>query len=1012
MKILPTLYKIVLLCSLWLFTTTGVHAQLQKVATLDGYRTNGWIELKEAILIPTDVDYPDREYFLTDDFQNFVPATPGNNFRGHLNLRNHSYLVLTNTDLRTLHYIVRINQDLSLDTVSQFTSDEASLFDILDQQGHYGYFGIGDEFFRFSEITLEIENIDVSFLNGLDARFFTVFTNDEALFMEELGHLYRLAHTDSAFSQVLLNDSLYSDLSFFPTLKVDEGLLVIFNGTDSVQYSGILLGDSVIGHINALPAWPDASTANPLAGTNFPYVYRQYMYQFKSIKPQRHILGVRSRKQPTGEIFSQVAWYSYDTISNRFWVTQEILESYEVESHHATYNVGKSTLAFSNYKNKGLELVKLHRDSVELLRDNFPGMASGSGRLGRAIVLDDKLYYMATHPYYGYSLHRSDGSRAGTGVLASLDKEFKGTSLRRLGTKIYLVGHTLGLPAEVFEVTEDSKFLKDKYYHNSNEHWNQSIYSNIYTQYGFGPANYNRPKMKTSGGLILSITSSHSEEDRFFPEEELKSPYHSRTSSSWHLTRTYALYDTSGQLLLPGYVRGYWGTEDLAIGRDTTVFTFFRHKDFSYTNFDTLDYAGYYNYFKAYNIDGSVKWSQRLSTNFEVIDMEADEEGNLIVIGKYEEGGLSFFGEYLSSPYSHQYFAAKIDASGNLQWAVNSSMEGFRRHSNLAYLHLDEKGEKIYLLISEGSYNVASSCRYSHWLAQVIQIDANTGNIDWSQNLETNDLAVFYGITTSAIGEVWVAGWFRGAYLDNGEVMERATGTDCPKNGLLICLDKSSGRYKKSMANPQGSYGAVHATDDALYTLWYSYDRILNRTEHSGDWATTIEQRDLSGIVKASYQFPSLPARSGNLFQLEVLDNSNRDWLMFSGVTDGYLISDSLYEVGVSLDWDRYNTFLMRRSGQIFQDLKVMQPIAAEEDNPFSIYPNPAYFHEVFVGASSGEEPFTDYQLISLDGRVVASGSPQGEIFPQYIKFPTQLRGLYLLRLFGSGTPQTFKLHL
>ncbi|MDZ7845674.1 MAG: hypothetical protein U5L96_02210 [Owenweeksia sp.] len=119
------------------------------------------------------------------------------------------------------------------------------------------------------------------------------------------------------------------------------------------------------------------------------------------------------------------------------------------------------------------------------------------------------------------------------------------------------------------------------------------------------------------------------------------------------------------------------GTEELAITSDTTILTFFRHNDFSCTNFDTLDYPGDYNYFKAYSFKGSVKWSHRLSSNFEVIDMEADDEGNLVLVGKYEEGGLTFLDEFLSSPYNIQYFVAKIDASGNLQWAVNCNMEGF-----------------------------------------------------------------------------------------------------------------------------------------------------------------------------------------------------------------------------------------------------------------------------------------------------------------------------------------------
>ncbi|MDZ7845673.1 MAG: hypothetical protein U5L96_02205 [Owenweeksia sp.] len=450
-----------------------------------------------------------------------------------------------------------MNENLSLDTVTQINSSKEGRFKLLDQQGHYAYFGIGEDFFRFNEITQSIERINVDFLNGLNFKAYNVFTTEDAFFIVE-DYIYRLAHNDSTFSKGLeANDSLYPRLVLYPKINVNEGVQVTFYGADdSLHYSGILQGDSAIIQIRSLPAWPDTSfKVNLVPGAS----YAQISHSPKGADFQSFIITSRGKWRTSGEYVGQVRWYYFDTLSNSFSITQDTHNAHYVETNPANFKLKKGTVAFSMYKNKGLELVKLHRDSLELLRDNFTGMASGIGKNDQSLVLDGELYYMATHPYYGYSLHRTDGSREGTGVIASLDKKFKSSKLVSIGSKVYLAGSTLGLPAKVFEVAKDSPFLEDKYSQNSTEHWNQSIYSNLYYQSASGRARYNRPKMKTKDGLILCSTGSHSQGNRFFPEEELKSPYHTRTGNSWPLTKTYALYDTSGNLLLPGYVRGYSG---------------------------------------------------------------------------------------------------------------------------------------------------------------------------------------------------------------------------------------------------------------------------------------------------------------------------------------------------------------------------------------------------------------------------------------------------------------------
>ncbi len=986
-----------------------IQAQLQQVDAKDGYLYHQSILLNDAILVSNDAEFSSREYFLTSDFKNFRRAVARNLYLGKFNLKNDSYLVIRNPIQGEMCSIVRVNNDLSLDTVAQF-SVENGTFKLLAQKGHYAYFSVGTSFFRFNESSQNIEQINVGVLGGLDFRFYDVFLHNDAFFIVE-DHIYRLGNSDSTFTKGLkTNDPRYPNLVLHPKIKADGGIKVVFRDpVDGRDYSGILQGNSTITQISALPDWPDPKfQGSPFAGNNLMRVSTSAI----GSNNQHFILVRRGRLKDIGEYEIRTGWYYFDTLATNPKLITDTTRLSAIDHYHATFKLNNGTLAFAMHENKGLELLKLHADSVELLRDNFKGMASGISSYNQAEILNGKLYYMATHPHYGYSLHRTDGSRQGTGVLASLQWDFQRSKLISFDGKVYLIGNTLGLNDKVFVVPNDSPFLTDKYSLNSSSHWNQSIYSNLYYWSVSGRSRYNRPMMKNQPGLVLSITSSHTSGKRFFPEDELSSRFHPRTNNLWNLVKTYALYDTSGNILLTGSLSGYRGNSLLALAPDTTLLTYFKHKDFSYTNFDSIHLPGEHNFFKAYDLHGTVKWSQRLSPNFKIMDMLADDAGNFIVAGEYQGGALNFLGESLYSPYNYQYFVAKISSRGELIWIANSPMQGFKHPTELMHLHLDDPSEKVYLLISEGSPNVASSCRFSSWLAKLSKIDALTGKAYWTQNIETTDLSAFYGLSTTPLNEVWIAGWFRGEYLDNGKIQEKAEGAECPKNGLLICLDQSTGEYKKSSSNPQGSYGTITATDNSIYTLWYSYERIINQSEFSGYRATNIEQRDLSGIVKANYQFPSSKAEAKNFFQLKVLENKKQDWLMFSGASDGSLISDSLYQAGVSLDGKHHSTFLMRRSGQIFRDLEVKEPMRQQADNPFSIYPNPASFHTVFVRASANEKPFTQYQLSGLDGRVVASGALNEVGFPQHLTFPQNLQGLYILNLSGNNQPQSFKLLL
>jgi hypothetical protein len=972
-----------------------------------GYNLEDAVQLNDAVLIPKG-----DSLFLTKNFQDFIPAPGQYSYLGQFSLNDTTYLVTREHLKVNPKYIIRLKETLEFDTVLTFNGDGAGLFELINANNQFAFFMLDKRLYRYNHLLKNIQQIlpgqaGSNFLERRQTVFFgnTLYACDT--------NLYVLRETDSMFrSTGVDNLNNYPRLSYHPRMKVPWGILCTFlDESDSLVYTGLTDGDTIV-HINPLSQWPDSSfrSVKSSLGT--------YKSGFRDTLRYNYARAIGLKEDANWKDTYQYRWHYFDTISYRIKLTQSVNNSHHIIWHlkEPLFKIGDNVLAFSFLSKHGYELTSLTPQGATLIEDVFPGMASGLENEfpGESYLNDNKqLFFTATHPYHGRSLFRTNGTTEGTGILAAPGLLQGWGQLKMFLIADDLFVYKMAETGVIYRIKKDAPFIAKKHSQPTNKHWNQSINASMYSL-GNSATKLNRTRMKVSGGLLSAFTSMTSSNYRFFPEAMQRTPYHRRDFYS--LGMGYGVWDTTGQLLVAGRVNSRVTYPQVSVGKDSTVLLFYGHRDSSFTNFDTLYKNGQFHLLRSYKLDGRVQWSREFPMNMNAFDMITDKQGNIYLLGAYSDGLLDLADRTLTSSYETQGYAIKLTNQGELVWAANLADAEIRRLNTLFTLHFDENTNKLYAVYGEGSFNISSSCKYTpKWLTLVSQIDGNSGSLVWKHLIENTDLSEYYGLSTAPNGDVWVAGKFRGEYVSNGEILQQSEGnTNCPTSGLLICIDGKTGAYKRSITRTAGEFADIRIANNNIYTVWLSTERYIESGIDYPDryHALAIEKRALDGGIISKYESPvSWLPREQPFFDLTILDE-NENFLLFSSNTSSFLISDSLYIPNRSTVSSNGSCLIMRRPGSFLRKVNLAPTNTFDSNNPFSIYPNPARFNEVFVRAAGNEKPFTRYQLSDLGGRVVAMGKLDEEKFPQYLSFPRHLKGMFLLNLAGNGESQSFKLKL
>ena len=1007
----PFIFIVVLL--IYGFNIPSSFGQLQEVGAIGDFEISEARQLNNGVLITKD-----NAAYLTKDFQNFRFAASVNSLMGNFSLNDTSYLLLREQYSTNPKFIIRLDKDLEQDTLLTFNGAGSGDFELLNRTKNLAFFTLQDKLYRYNKRLNRIQRITTG-----QAAYRLLTSHPQTAMDKNVMYLtdsnfYKLSPADTSIKKAQIDfHRSYPDFRLYPRLKVPWGILCVFADSSSGKlYSALTNGDTMR-HIHPVPQWPDTSFEEENFTLSF-YEWWGRSWGFRDRVRYEYGRSIATKEEANRKRTRQSRWCYFDTLSKK------LVFSSSKNNNHTTlirksrlFKVKDQNLAFSYLDGYGFELLKVNSRGSELIRDVFPGMASGilaEYPYESFLQTDKYLFFTATHPYHGRSLFRTDGSTEGTGILAAPGILESWGNLTLFHTEQWLYVYKPSEEGKIYRVKKDADFIEEKYTGATNRHWNQSIYPSLYKRMSVGGGQLFRSRMKYKNGLIMATTPKTTGSYRFFPEARVALPYNRNTYP--YGTMNYGVWDTTGRLLVPGFVSNQGGYTQATVSTDSLVSIFFKHQDESITNFDTVRLYGQHNLLRTYALQGDLKWTLQLPPNINALDMISDTSGNIYLSGIYYGGSLELSNGTLNSKYKEQSFITKVNTDGKLDWAINMNDGDLRNLSNLNTLHFDERRDKLYYLCGEGSFNVSSSCKYSNWLARVSQINAANGDIGWSRLIENTDLAEYYGLTTTDNGDVWVAGKFRGELIVNDEVREVAQGdNDCPNSGLLLGLDAHTGIIKHSAIKPSGGFADVYAARNHLYTVWFSTDRVIDsdldypKSYH----ALSIEKRSLDGKSKAEYLSPVKYSIGEPFFDFSTI-NDREDWLLFSANLDRSPIADSLYVAGRSLSNWIGSSLLMRRTGKIFKNLEKEQAAASgnASKSSFSIYPNPAPFHEVFVRAPGRENTFTRYRLNRYDGQFVASGTMEEDGFPQKISFRNNLSGLFILHLSGNGKPQTFKLIL
>lgn len=713
-------------------------------------------------------------------------------------------------------------------------------------------------------------------------------------------------------------------------------------------------------------------------------------------------------------------WFYYDEQNDAFSVTKDTTVYSCYSDFSELLPLKNGSAAFTFHQTKGYELVGLSADSAFVLQDIFPGLSSYQDKFDliiktRYIVRDGIVYFQATHPIFGKVIYKSDGTKAGTGLLAKLPfgKEFSGVPLHVHDNDLFIFHND-----KVYKIDIDAPFKDEKPpYLNASNFWNQRVVGKMETYCESHPSSgiaYDPMHAQKKGGLVMMQTNGVNSKRFFLPDAEIvadKHPYRWSTSV--------AIFDTNGQPVFHTSLSGNSSLSKAALGPNNTMVTAVRHLEESYNGFESFGYSQNQHIVAKYTFNGTKHWQVNLPVNFIFINLVVDDIGNTYLTGSYSGGSLELNNDFsLVSTFGGQYFMLKISEAGEIVWAKNLPMEGITRHSSkFGYIAFSNDGNTIYQLISDGTSNVGSTCNYQSWNSKLNAINANNGNINWIADLKTSDIAIFTDVTVSEIGDVWVSGGFRGTFIPAlGNSIKAQGEADCPTSAVLLRYNGLDGSLKSVMTKPNGRYNSVTAKNNHVYSAFTSATTEFQGINlYNKAIVMTIEKRELSGRLLARYESPVLFNRSSYSIGMKVFPeiNSNDDWLLFTYNLNDYiwkgLISDTLFIPNQNVESLLNNTLLMRRPGSIFKTIEEENPVSWQGEK-YVVYPNPNRFNEIFVNGTSGVALFTSYQLVALDGSVIAQGSVEQAQWPIYIKFSQDLQGLYILRMIGAEESKSFKI--
>lgn len=402
---------------------------------------------------------------------------------------------------------------------------------------------------------------------------------------------------------------------------------------------------------------------------------------------------------------------------------------------------------------------------------------------------------------------------------------------------------------------------------------------------------------------------------------------------------------------------------------------------------------------------GNVLWKQRLansnSSNHLLYEaaLTTDDKRNIYFTFFYQPSLRWFMNQALNPTRSPQIAIASFTPKGTLRYVKNLEIPHKTKYNHTSFISYNALSQTLILAHTGGYFNVWSSCKFSDWEYSVQTLDLE-GNILNDYLFTSDDLGA---LTTGALlpdGSFIGTGYYRGTINFGKQNWE--TGIPGPNrcNQVETFIFRRSTELHEVMGGYISSdfpFFPIHITrqGDTLYAVGSIDDNYA------------ILKMDLNGMPLAIKRLSQSVDLDGFISRTYI--QATPKFLTIYGSSFTFNA-----EMGIIPPFaGRSTAGLLRMENNGWED--VTTDFVALPFNPdnftqaVTLYPNPTNSREIKALFVDPAIVYDRFEIISLQGQVIARGRLTGESI-EAIQLPPLTAGMYLVRFNGGENSVTARL--
>ena len=782
--------------------------------------------------------------------------------------------------------------------------------------------------------------------------------------------------------------------------------------------------------------------------------YRVIPISFEGVS---QLQDAQSLKEIDGHLYGAIwnTWAVNDSRSNyiyRINVENETLDliysspqPVYMRGYADIFDVDSNLLMLGNVGEVGSEVYQIPEGEVpELVKDIYPGKAGSlfnstsslfilhKNSYNQSFQFKDKLYFAAKSPDEGFEVWRTDGTETGTVRVSDFEPGPGGVhwvSLFSSGEELYCITRTGENILNFYQIDEEFAGFAESEDPEDIKEWDRYFFRDGKSYQNYMSVLREPSLVSTSKGFTGLLPGLRSDNPNYLDKfvdvdggfsQDMPEYAWSQNANLLYFLREDGLIDTANFVIAEG------SNCAMAVDSQTEeIFMTFGHKDETkFGNVEVRENTEATGLAKL-SPRGELLWYKLFNNGRELFIHGIDVSSDKIFISGFYYGAFLNLGDgiTLNSIYSQQYFTAAFDHSGNPIWAVNTSMEGLTRYSKLGQILVDEDNGIVYTASSEHSLNTWSSCGYGEWKIRLAATDILSGELVWNQDLVCDDLLRLRDMKTDRLGNLWLAGNFRGS-LDIGSGKLRAGGdSDCPRNAFVALLNGKNGEAIKSFSTPE-----IHKRSRKILIRSDFVDVVyLNAFWEPEDALPPMAHKRVSYLEKTTYNL------NGNLLGTERFPTPRGVYLGGYSNDEDASIKATICDVGSTYYalmlayFDGGSLGLGSRRAPPFMGYKSATTIIKRphpefyftenfddepyKSNGFSIYPNPVSAGIITLTIDPDRlDDFNTMTFTDTQGRTVWEATVDTRYYSKSYTLPPIMSGIYIVTLYGNDHVESQRL--